>query len=137
MRINKQVFIFALSVIFLISSLISFAGTTKANDIFDIWYGPEIPWEEVEGRLDNFIVALRNNPEKVGYIVYTVGKNDSYKKAKARINRTVKHIVEYRKFDKRRLVVVYSGKYKETITMLQIEDKKASTSRFYFPKSEK
>lgn len=133
MKIIKQIFIFALSTTIFVGSMSSFVKTAKAERVFDIWYGIK-PWEDVAGRLDDFLIALRNNPEMTGYVIFSVGENDTYKKAQSRIDRAVRHMVEYRKFDKRRLVIIYSGKSKEIITMLHIENKNTPTPRFDFSK---
>lgn len=134
MRIAKQIFIFTLSVAVIFSSVSDSVMTARAEGYYDTWYG-KISWKTETSRLDSFLVILHQNPGTIGYIAFQVGERDSYEKVKSRINRAVKYMVEYRKFDKNRLVVVYAGKRETTTTILDIKSRDLPTPIFGIPEN--
>jgi hypothetical protein len=112
--------------IFLVS-IISFprynlAESAKADQYFAS-YGA-ISWEDEKTYLDSFAVALSQNPETVGYIGFYLSEKDSYKKIKARIDQAKLYLINYRRIEKKRIVIVYLGKGRNnTMTILQPIDK--------------
>lgn len=122
MKIIMKICTFGLLMIIVLASMSNLSGVVRAGNYYEIWYGKK-PFPDEALRYDSFIVILRQNPDLIGYVAFSVGKKDSYKKVKARINRGIKHIVEYRKFDKKRLIVIYMGTSDETTTILHFGQK--------------
>jgi hypothetical protein len=78
----------------------------------------KLPKEDLYGRLDNFIVALRNNPDAEGFFFLELDKNQTKAKKLQTLNRIFKHL-NYRKFDLTRISFLVS-EHKEDWTILQI-----------------
>jgi hypothetical protein len=128
MRINKQRLISFLLIIATAFSMTSFPKTVEADDYYDS-YG-NILWEDEILHLDNFSVYLQQDANAIGYIAFLVGKGDSYKKIKTRIDRAVRYLTKDRKLNKARLVIIYAGNNDETKTILQPYDKNLSAPKF-------
>jgi hypothetical protein len=79
----------------------TFAVTLRS---FDPWFDMfgKLPKDELQGRLDNFFVALGNASDAEGLIVLEFDKNEAKAKKIRRLNEIVKHL-NLRKFDKTRL----------------------------------
>ncbi len=60
-----------------------------------------IPNDDIRGRLDNFFVALRNDPTATGYIVI-----DGPKKDADRREALIRNHIRFRKFDATRITIV-------------------------------
>lgn len=63
-------------------------------------FGP-LPNDEVRGKLDNFFVALRNDPTATGYIVIDGPKKDADKR-----EALIRNHIRFRKFDEKRITIV-------------------------------
>lgn len=113
------------------SSMLNLSTSAQAYLHFDVY--ENLSLESELGRLDNFSIALRRNPEMLGYIVFYVGQRDSYKRVKRRIERGVNHLVGFRKFDRKRLVIVYAGRRDRTMTILQEYEKNSPLLKEFFP----
>ena len=131
MKNIKQSLSLFLLVVAGIFSILNLSIPVAADSYFDS-YG-NLPWKYEIGRLDNFSIYLRENAETVGYIIFYVGEKDSYKKVNQRINRSVKYLSEYGKFDKSRIVVVYAGRKENTQFILQPYDKDSPLPKKNFP----
>lgn len=131
MKNAKQFFAVFMMKTLMIFMLVCLPISVAADGHFDSYL--KLPWKYEMARLDNFAIYLRQNPERVGYIVFLVGEKDSYKKVKARINRSVKYLIEYHKYDKNKLTVIYAGKLENTMTILQPDDKDGSHLKSDFP----
>jgi hypothetical protein len=134
MRVTRQIINFVLSIAVVVCLMPCFVITARANAYFDTWYQAMTRAEE-EVRLDNFIVFLIRNPEATAYIGFSVGEKESYEKVKSRISRAVKHVVQTRKFDKKRLVIVYTGREKDTTIILHYKHKDLPPPEFGFSKN--
>src|SRR3712207_2657291 len=97
----RQLLSFFLLVVMVFSSGLSLSTPAQSYPFFDDY--ENLSWKDEMSRLDNFSIYLRRNPELLGYIVFYVGKKGSYERVRKRIERGVKYLVEYRKFDKDRL----------------------------------
>ncbi len=84
-------------------------SSAKAQEPFDRYHTFK-PWKDEIFDLDNFAIFLRKNPETIGYIAFYVGDKDSCSQVKARIDKSKKYLIEHRKIDKRRIVVIYAGR---------------------------
>ncbi|HEY0051570.1 MAG TPA: hypothetical protein VGB68_19890 [Pyrinomonadaceae bacterium] len=63
-------------------------------------FGP-LPNDDVRGRLDNYFVALRNDPTSTGYIVI-----DGPERAASRLETLVRNHIRFRRFDASRITIV-------------------------------
>ncbi len=79
-----------------------------SQDVFDS-YKSNISWINERVHLDNFAIELRKSPEMVGYIAFYTNEKTSLKKIKARINRARRYLINYRKVEEKRIVIIYAG----------------------------
>lgn len=63
-------------------------------------FGP-LPNDDVRGRLDNYFVALRNDPTSTGYIVI-----DGPERAASRLETLIRNHIRFRRFDASRITIV-------------------------------
>jgi hypothetical protein len=81
-------------------------------------YG-DIPWEEEKAHLDNFAVALRQDPELVGYIIVYAGRRARVGEARDRAQRAKKYVVETRGIPEGRIKGLDGGHREEFTVILQ------------------
>jgi hypothetical protein len=87
-------------------------------------YKTFISWNFERANLDNFAIYLRNHPETIGYIAFYVGKKDSAKKVRSRIEKSKRYLIEKRGIARKRLVVIFAGELTNySTTVLQPLDK--------------
>ena len=98
-------------------SVTEFSQIKPTDTPFDT-YG-DISWRFEKARLYNFALALKNEPNDVGYIIYNVGKDDCFKNVESRINRSVKYLTNKQKISSDRIVVVYAGLSEKFKVILQ------------------
>ena len=94
-----------------------FRNSSPPDRLFDE-YG-DIPWGEETARLDNFAVALWQDPDLVGYITVYAGRRSCEGEAQARAARAKKYLVERRGIERSRVVWLDGGYLRETTTVLQ------------------
>jgi hypothetical protein len=88
--------------------------------IFDpSWFDTfgKLPKDDLYGRLDNFFVAIRNDPGATGLIILEFDKAETRTKKIKRLNEILKH-ANYRKFDKSRLKFLIADQANEEYTRL-------------------
>lgn len=91
--------------------------SVKADSPFDSY--KNISWKEETAHLDNFATYLHNNPEMIGYVVFSVGEKDSIRKVKNRINRAKNYLIKFRKVAKSRIIIIEGERLDESVTYLQ------------------
>lgn len=78
----------------------------------------KLPKEDLYGRLDNFFVALRNDPDAEGFLFLEFDKNQTKAEKLRTLNKISKHL-NYRKFDRTRISFLISeGKAEWTILQI-------------------
>ena len=90
----------------------------SVDEYFDS-YKSNVSWSEQRARLDNFAIALLDEPDSIGYIGFESNKNEPLKKAKQRISRAANYLIYQRKIDASRIVVIYIGQAEEPHIILQ------------------
>ena len=118
--------------------LMSFPKLVLANSMmleshFDS-YRNNISWKKEIAHLDNFAIALKQNPEMLGYIAFYTDKNTSLKKVRTRINRAKRFLIK-QGITEKRLVFIYAGNFDESITILQPLDKSVPPPKYRFPEN--
>lgn len=116
------------------------ANLSKATSVidspFDV-YDSDISWSEQKFHLYSFVIALKENPEMIGIIIYASSEKYSLKKAKSRINRSVKYLTQdlpaELRVEKSRIVVIYEGKKDIARTTLQPINKKSIPADLKLP----
>lgn len=93
-------------------------------------YRSDLPWKQQMALLGDFAVFLQRNPETIGYILIHTGERDSPKKVKFRVNRTMKFLTQYMKVEKKRIVIIYVGKFGNSEMILQPVDKNLPPPKF-------
>ena len=71
-------------------------------------------------RLDNFAIALQNEPEARGYIMVYAARRFTLNEARTRASRTKKYLVNTREINAGRIVIVYCGYGEEMIKQLYV-----------------
>ena len=105
------------------ASIVLFAlvGFTRTNDEcvadqgFDS-YG-DISWEDEKAHLDNFAIALQNDPDSVGYIIVYAGRRSCVGEAKDRALRAKKYLVQTRAIEASRIKLIDGG-HREALTVI-------------------
>src|SRR5215208_613103 len=91
---------------------------TKAQlDPFDS-YGA-ISWENERARLDNFAIALKHDPDSIGYIIVYAGHRACVDEAKDRALRAKKYVVETHGIQTSRIKWIDGGYREDLTTILQ------------------
>ncbi len=108
--------------------LLSLAGVAKAQDTqeptpgifdpFDRWFGT-LSLERERMSLDNFSIALLQNPDWIGHIVVYAGKNSCRGEAQRQANRMKRYVVEYRNIAWNRVIAKDGGYFEEPMVILQ------------------
>jgi hypothetical protein len=99
------------SVILLTAFNICFGQDKPKAEIIDQF--DEINCEELLARLDNFLIAMRNNPNAAGYIIISGGKND---KNSFRDEWRIRGHLEFRRFDDSQLTIAKAEVVKDSYT---------------------
>jgi hypothetical protein len=130
--------------VFVLTVVLSFATVTKAQDTqeqrrdifdpFDRWFG-SLSLERERMSLDNFSIALLENPDWIGYIVVYAGKESCAGEQQRQANRMKKYVVEYRKIPWNRVIAKDGGYFERPMVILQpIARTQLSTPLFpYYP----
>lgn len=84
------------------------------DQIFDE-YG-DLSWENEKARLDNFAIALQQNPEVTGYIYVYAGRRACRGEAQAHAIRAKKYVVEVRGVKANR-ILLRDGGYREELSV--------------------
>ena len=108
--------------------LLSIAAVAKAQDIpeprpgifdpFDRWFGT-ISLKRERMSLDNFSIALLQNPDWIGYIVVYAGKNSCQGEVQRQANRMKRYVVDYRKIAWNRVIAKDGGYFEQPTVILQ------------------
>ncbi len=98
--------------------------TVKADSLFDTYYPNKISWLiEREAHLFNFAIALKDDPQLIGYIYVFTTKNESQSKVRLRTNRAVRYLTKTSplrvRIEKSRIVVLYIKQADESKIILQ------------------
>ena len=94
------------------------AAVVKAQfDPFDS-YGA-ISWEDEKAHLDNFAIALQQDPDSIGYIIVYAGRRACVGVAKDRALRAKKYVVETRGIQASRIKWIDGGYRNALTTILQ------------------
>ncbi|HEX8736145.1 MAG TPA: hypothetical protein VF721_12530 [Pyrinomonadaceae bacterium] len=88
--------------------------TTEKSSIFD-QYPTKSPSEEEQARLDNYFVALRNDPTATGYIIVSGSASEVNSKLK-----NIRNYINSRKFDASRITLVNGGASRNATIQLWI-----------------
>ncbi|HEX8922707.1 MAG TPA: hypothetical protein VF766_14625 [Pyrinomonadaceae bacterium] len=78
----------------------------------------DIPWANEKARLDNFAVALFQDPELIGYIIVYAGRESCLGYAQRRALRAKKYLVERRGVDWNRVIWKDAGYLERPYVML-------------------
>lgn len=97
-------------------------------------YG-DISWENEKARLDNFAIALNEEPNLIGYIIVYAGKQSCAGDAQRRGLRAKKYLVEYRGVDWNRVIWKDAGYLEEPYVMLWGQVRGAQPYPFYQPQT--
>lgn len=106
--------------VILASWLLMSASTFVAKaqvDPFDT-YGT-ITWELEKAHLDNFAIALQQDPDSIGYIIVYAGRRACVGEAKERALRAKKYLVEIRGIQASRIKWIDGGYREEPTVILQ------------------
>jgi hypothetical protein len=140
---SKQFFRCVFSVVILLGlGIVAKAQDTQETrrdifDPFDRWFG-NISSEMEQARLDNFTIALQENPDWIGYIVVYAGKKSCEGESQRRANRMKRYVVEYRGIPWNRVMAKDGGYFEDAMVILQpIPRDKLSNPLFaYMPATE-
>ena len=113
-------------------SQLNLINSVRADSSVDSYFDSysNISWEDEKARLENFASRLILDPKMIGYIAFYIGKKESSKGYKSRINRVRKYLIGFRKIEKRRIVIIDAGKREESFTILQPIDKDSPKPEF-------
>lgn len=79
-------------------------------------YG-DLSWDDEKAHLDNFAIALQQDPRLIGYIVVYAGRRACVNEAKNRGSRAKKYLVERRGIRASRIKWIDGG-YREELTVI-------------------
>ncbi len=101
--------------------LVSLVGFTKTNNewVADQWFDSygDLSWEDEKAHLDNFAIALQNDPDSIGYIIVYAGRRSCVGEAKDRALRAKKYLVQTRAIEASRIKWIDGG-YREELTVI-------------------
>ena len=85
----------------------------------DQWFDSygDLSWEDEKTHLDNFAIALRHDPDSIGYIMVYGGRRACVNEAKDRALRAKKYVIETRGIRARRIKWIDGG-YREELTVI-------------------
>jgi hypothetical protein len=95
----------------LLSNKQSFINPRPFDDYSDI------PWRDETGRLDNFAIALQQDPKLTGYVIVYAGQRACVGEAESRARRAKKYLVETRGIEESRIKWIDGG-YREELTVI-------------------
>jgi hypothetical protein len=81
-------------------------------------YG-DISWEKEKAHLDNFAIALQQDPSLIGYIIVYAGKRTCVGEAKGRARRAKEYLVKSRRIPEHRIKWVDGGHSEKFRVILQ------------------
>ena len=124
-----------------LAMLLSLVGMVKAQDAqepsrrifdpFDRWFGT-ISAEEERFHLDNFAIALQQNPDWIGYILVYAGKTSCKGEAQRHANRLKRYVVEFRKISWDRVIAKDRGYFDKSMVILQPLTREMSKEYFSY-----
>jgi len=104
-------------------SVVSFTRTNHGwiSSVADQWFDSygNISWEDEKAHLDNFAIALQQDPNLIGYIIVYAGRRACVGEAKDRALRAKKYVVETRGIQESRIKWIDGGYREELIVILQ------------------
>ena len=104
-------------------SVVSFSRTNygRISSVVDQWFDSygNISWEDEKAHLDNFAIALHQDPNLIGYIIVYAGRRACVGEAKDRALRAKKYVVETRGIQESRIKWIDGGYREELIVVLQ------------------
>jgi hypothetical protein len=119
MRRNRHNLLLSLGILVMLAGALNGYG----QEPFDR-YRTFISWTSERANLDNFVIALRRNPETIGYIAFYTGNDHSYDKTRSRIDRARNYLIKTRGIDSSRIKILYAGELgRFATTVLQPVDK--------------
>ena|SRR5688572_11304221 len=102
-------------------SLVGFARTSPRvlAAMSDQWFDSygNISWEDEKAHLDNFAIALQQDPNLIGYIMVYAGRSACVGKARDRALRAKMYLVETRGISQPRIKWLDGG-YREELTVI-------------------
>jgi hypothetical protein len=119
--------------------LIAVAGIADAQDEprsgifdpFDRWFG-KISAEHERLRLDNFAIALQENPDWIGYILVHSDSRARHAGTQRRANRMKRYVVCYRKIPWDRVIATDAGTWENGSMVILQPIPRASLSKPFF-----
>lgn len=103
--------------------LVSLVGFGRTNDecVADQWFDSygDLSWEDEKAHLDNFAIALQNDPDSIGYIIVYAGRRSYAGESKERALRAKKYVVKTRGIKASRIKWIDGGYREELTTILQ------------------
>lgn len=107
-------------------ALVAVASFTKTNQgslisVADQWFDSygDLSWEDEKARLDNFAIALQQDPNLIGNIIVYAGRRSCANEARDRALRAKKYLVERRGIQESRVRWLDGGYHKELTVILQ------------------
>ena len=99
--------------------MVGFGKTDHPSFEVDQWFDSygDLSWEDEKARLDNFAIALRQDPNLIGYILVYAGRRACVNEAKNRGLRAKKYLVETRGIQASRIKWIDGG-YREELTVI-------------------
>jgi hypothetical protein len=107
-----------------IFGLALFTANAQTVELFDRYPGKESRNAEIV-RLDNFAIALENDPDLIGYVAYFVGSDFGEKWTRKRALSAKQYLVQKRGISSNRIIVARAGTMETTLFVLQPVSKKA------------
>jgi hypothetical protein len=95
-----------------------FAKTDDPSFLVDQWFDSygDLSWEDEKAHLDNFAIAMQQDPHLIGYLVIYAGRRTCVNEAKNRGTRAKKYLVEARGIQASRIRWINGG-YREELTV--------------------
>lgn len=120
MKTTKIAFLFvfmATIVTYAVATTRSLTASSAFDQPFDT-YG-DISWDDERARLDNFAVALQQEPNYVGYIIVYAGKRACLNEAQFRARRAKKYLMDCRSIQGNRIIWLDGGYHENLEVILQ------------------
>lgn len=101
--------------------LVALVGFAGINDecVVDQWFDSygDLSWEDEKAHLDNFAIALHNDPDSLGYVIVYAGRRSCFGEAKSRALRAKNYLVQTRAVAASRIKSIDGG-YREELTVI-------------------
>jgi hypothetical protein len=98
---------------------VGFARSNHPSFVVDQWFDSygDLAWRDEKARLDNFAIALRQDPDLLGYILIYDGRRACVNEARNRGLRAKKYLGETRGIQASRIKLIDGG-YREELTVI-------------------